>query len=59
MTDILAILGVAVLFVILGLFYRHRSCSERTEDGSCVETCSRHTGHCDLKQTSESTHAHS
>jgi len=59
MTDILAILGVAVLFVVMALFYRHRSCSERTEDGSCTETCSHHAANCDLKQTSESTHAHS
>ena len=59
MTDFLAIVGVAVLFVILGLFYRHRSCPDKKEDGSCADTCSVRVASCPINSPSESHHAHS
>jgi len=57
MTDILAIFGVAALFVLMGLFYRHRSCPNAKEDGSCVDGCTSSITRCPVKNTSESKHA--
>ena len=59
MTEILAIVGAAALFVlfgVFGVFYRNSGDTVPTVDRSCAESCSAclHAHH-----VSESSHAHS
>lgn len=54
MTDVLAVLAFAVLFVIMGLVYRHRGCHGAKEGGSCAEGCGSRNASCPLKYPSES-----